>query len=350
MAQKVSIPVEVVFAPDWWYKHTGITFDRDFFFHPKRRVEDEQKMEKELYARWGRHGLGAHHDQPRPEIGAVHLACGYILADMMGCEVLYREADSPVVVCAHFDDMGQDFYEKAFRSKTYADFVSMVERLEQQFGYVTGNVNFAGILNIAIDLVGQDIFLEMYDNPEACKALFDNIYRAINRFTGYIESKTGTTSTSVNRSVRHQKDPIFLHSLCPLTMLSEDLYEEFLFPFDKKFSEEKKAYGIHYCGVDPHRFAPIFSTLPNLAFLDVGWGGDIPLIRKHLPNTFLNLRLSPAEIVGQTPGEITDTVHRLVKESANPELTGVCCINIDSTVKEEQIDAIFDAVNSLDSF
>jgi hypothetical protein len=43
-----KIPMDVVFSPEWWNKNTGITFDRDFFFHPKKRVESEQRMEQEL--------------------------------------------------------------------------------------------------------------------------------------------------------------------------------------------------------------------------------------------------------------------------------------------------------------
>ena len=26
------LPVDIVLAPEWWYEHTGICFDRDFFF------------------------------------------------------------------------------------------------------------------------------------------------------------------------------------------------------------------------------------------------------------------------------------------------------------------------------
>ena len=35
------LPVDIVLSPAWWYRHTGITFDEDFFFHPARRVEAE---------------------------------------------------------------------------------------------------------------------------------------------------------------------------------------------------------------------------------------------------------------------------------------------------------------------
>ena len=71
-----SLPVDIVLAPSWWYKHAGITFDRDFFFHPAYRVEAEQKMEQVLYDKWGQFGLGREKDQTKPEIGAVHLRCG----------------------------------------------------------------------------------------------------------------------------------------------------------------------------------------------------------------------------------------------------------------------------------
>lgn len=67
MDPQMRIPVDIVLAPEWWHKHTGITFDRDFFFHPLKRVESEQRMEKELYDRWGKYGLGAEKDKAKPE-------------------------------------------------------------------------------------------------------------------------------------------------------------------------------------------------------------------------------------------------------------------------------------------
>ena len=68
---------------------------------------------------------------------------------------------------------------------------------------------------------------------------------------------------------------------------------------------------------------------------------------RHLPRTFFNLRLDPVSLVRQTPAEIRETVTRLVRQSDNPWLTGVCCINMDHTVGDEQICAIFDTVNEL---
>ena len=73
-------------------------------------------------------------------------------------------------------------------------------------------------------------------------------------------------------------------------------------------------------------------------------------IRKYLPNTFLNIRLSPVEIARSGPDEVRETVIRLVRQSggsAGYRLTGICCINMDDTVKDKNVGAIFEARNEL---
>ena len=92
------IPAEIVFHPSWWYRHTGITFDEDFFYHPQKRVESERRMEQELYERFGLYGLGKDRGKDLPVIGAVHNAAGYILSEMLGCKVIYQEDSAPQVI------------------------------------------------------------------------------------------------------------------------------------------------------------------------------------------------------------------------------------------------------------
>jgi hypothetical protein len=343
MTENKTITVDIVLAPEWWNEHTGITFDRDFFFHPLKRVESEQQMEKELYERWGQYGLGAHKDTPRPEIGAVHLAAGFMLSEMLGCEVKYTENHPPAVIAANREHLEIDI-DAAFNSKVYKDFLNLTESLKSTYGYLTGDVNWGGVLNIAMDLRGDQIMMDLLMIPDAVKSYFNSIARVIEKFTDFVAAQTGTTSISVTRSVRHLPKPVFLHSECSHTMISSDDYEQFLMPIDARWSREKDYFGIHYCGIDPHRYAESFARLPKLDFLDLGWGGDIAHLRSFLPDTFFNIRLSPVELLNMTVGEIQATVAKLVSESGNPALTGVCCINMDDKVRDEQIDAIFKAV------
>jgi uroporphyrinogen-III decarboxylase len=337
------LPVEIVLHPSWWHKHAGITFDEDFFFHPLKRVESEQKMEKVLYERFGQYGLGKNHDQAKPEIGAVHNAAGFLLSEMLGCHVNYHEDSAPQVHPADAELIISP--EKAFTSPAFKRFSDMTDQLKTKFGYLTGDVNWGGLLNLALDHRGSTIFMDMFENPDAVSKYLANISQVIEKFVTGIQKETGSNSISVNRNVINIKKPVFLHSECSHTMISNDQYEDFLMQIDAAWSKKYRPFGIHYCGPDPHRYAESFAKLPYLDFLDLGWGGDVKELRKHLPNTFLNIRLNPVSIVDQTPDKIKETVTRLVKESANPYLTGVCCINMDDKVSDEQVKAIFEAVN-----
>jgi hypothetical protein len=341
------LPVEVVFSPSWWHANAGITFDRDFFFHPARRVEDEKKMEKLLFDKWGAYGLGADKEMQRPEIGAVHLASGFLLSEMFGCQVVYRESEPPAVVPLGLDRLDESIFESAFQSPAFSAFESMCDALQAEFGYLTGDVNWSGVLNIALDLRGQDIFLDLHDDPDSSRHFFQKIATTIRTLTDWVQSRTGSSSILVNRNVRHFSEPVFLHSECSNTMISIEDYERFLLPVDKEWSAQKRPFGVHHCGNDPHRFARSFSKIPGLAFLDVGWGGDGKVLRAHLPRTFFNMRMSPVEIVSQDPAGIRKVVTRLVEESNDPWLTGICCINMDDQIADANVDAIFDTVAEL---
>ena len=346
LKSKEILPVDIVLAPSWWFRHAGITFDRDFFFHPLRRVEVENQMERILYERWGEYGLGKDRRTERPEIGAVHLAAGYIISEMFGCEVRYTDDSPPQVIPANIDRL--EINEDApFRTKTYRDFVQLQALLIEKYNYLTGDVNWGGILNIALDLRGQQLFIDMMEQPENVHRFCRSIRNVIDRFVSQIESRTGSSSISVNRNLIHLNKPVFLHSECSHTMISEDLYRTFLFEYDRYWSSEKESFGIHYCGKDPHRFAAIYAELPQLDFLDVGWGGALKVLRRYLPDTFLNIRLSPVELVEQSHDQIEQNIRRCVADSVNPLLTGVCCINMDDRVSDDRISIIFETVGLL---
>jgi hypothetical protein len=340
------LPAEIVLHPSWWYRHEGITFDEDFFFHPARRVEVERKMEQVLYDRWGRYGLGADRGRDLPQVGPVHLAAGYLTSEMMGCPVDYGADTAPQVIACHAESL-QVARDAPFESSAFRRYEKLLDELKAKHGYLCGDVGWGGVLNTALDLRGQDFFFDMVDSPDEASRFAADIAAVIERFTQYIRQATGTTSISVNRNVRHFAAPVHLHSECSNVMISTDLYERFFLPIDAEWSRKYRPFGIHHCGKDPHRFAVSYAKLPHLDFLDVGWGGDVAQLRRHLPRTFLNIRLSPVEIVEQTPEEIRATVRRLVYESGNPYLTGVCCINMDDQARDEQVAAIFEEVELL---
>ena len=342
------LPVDIVLGPDWWHAHAGICFDRDFFFHPARRVQDERKMERILYERWGRWGLGEDRERDIPLVGATHLAAGFMLSEMLGCNVEYRQDAPPQVLPGGLDDLKID-EEAAFACDAMRRFERMTEALKSRFGRLAGDVNWGGALNIGMDLRGQDLLMDLLDQPLRAREFLRAIARVLERFAAGVERQTGSSSISVNRNVRHLPRPVFLHSECSHTMISVECYEQALLPIDIAWSRAHRPFGIHYCGADPHRFAASFARIPHLDFLDVGWGGDVAALRRALPDTFLNIRLSPVEIVSQSPEAIRSTIRQKVAQSADPYRTGICCINMDRRVGDQQVAAILESVAELRS-
>jgi hypothetical protein len=340
------LPVEIVFHPSWWYKHTGITFDADFFYHPLKRVESERRMEKELYERFGEFGVGENRDKDLPVIGAVHNAAGYLLSEILGCEIRYEADSAPQVICAGRDDYRVDV-KNAMRGAPGKRLNALIDQLKTKYGYVCGDINWGGVLNIAIDLHGESILLDMMLREEETQNYFSDIAAVIEQFTSFISSQTGSSSISVNRIVKHIKQPVFLHSECSHTMIPEDMYEKFLLPFDIKWSEKNRPFGIHYCGKDPHRFADSFAKIPYLDFLDVGWGGDVKVLREKLPHTFFSIRLDPVTINSISDADLEANIRRLIDESGDPALTGICCINLDGNTDDSKIRTIYRTVASI---
>ncbi len=340
MKANTKLPIEIVFHPSWWNKQAGLVFDEDFFYDPRRRVADERKMEQVLYERFGHWGLGADRTRDLPQIGAVHNAAGYLLSEMLGCEVRYRENAAPDVVSAHREGFSLDV-DAAFAGAPFKRLVALVESLKTRYGYVCGDVNWSGVLNLAMDIKGQNVLMDMLEAPDECRIYLNRIAAVVERFFSYVQSETGTSSISVNRQVIHFDQPIYLHSECSHTMISEANYREFLQPIDIRWANACRPFGIHHCGKDPHRFAACYAELPRLDFLDVGWGGDVRKLRAALPETFFNIRLNPVEINTYTDAQLEEIVTARVKASGDLYRTGICCINMDDTVEDERIDTLF---------
>ncbi|MCK4748756.1 MAG: hypothetical protein KAT15_17000, partial [Bacteroidales bacterium] len=190
VVQSEMLPVDIVFHPSWWNKHAGISFDEDFFYHPLKRVESEQKMEKALYDRFGKYRLGGDKDKELPIIGAVHNAAGFIISEMLGCKVEYIEDSAPQVIQSNNDELSIDPAE-AFNSRVFKNIMSLCDVLKGKYGYLQGDINWGGVLNTALDLYGEKLFLEFFEMPEAVQKYFIDISAVIERFLLFLSQETG---------------------------------------------------------------------------------------------------------------------------------------------------------------
>lgn len=338
------IPVEMVFNPNWWRQTAGISFDRSFFLDPQARIDNDVRMRRVLFERFGQMGLGEAEPQPRPIIGSAHVAGGFVIPALLGAEVWFEPDAAPQPLAMGWTPEQIERFEKPDFRLTWPmnDLIAQMDQLEAEWGYVVGDLNTDGALNAAYHLYGQSVYTDFYEAPERVRRLLGQISELIGDVAGYIHSRTGTYSVSVNRMAEHFAPSPFLHANCSVQMISPASYAEIQFPSEFRLAERLQPFGVHHCGSNLHRIAPEYARLPA-AYFEVGWGSDVAQSLAALPDAFMNLRLSPVRMLQQTPDALAADTEKLLGAAAAAGAlgrVGLCCINMDYGTPDENLFAM----------
>jgi uroporphyrinogen-III decarboxylase len=352
ITSKSFLPVEVVFHPSWWHRHYGITFREDFFFDPITRVACERAMRAALYDRLGDLGLGEATALPRPVIGPVNIAAGWLPSGVLGCEIRFFDDASPEVIPANMSDEQITALQppELETNPLFKKVISMMDVLQKHYGSLEGDVNWEGLQNVALNLRGQQLFVDYYENPILAQHLLEVVAATLRKITTYVRQRTGSTSIAVNRIVGAVDSRISLHPNCSVQMISPMMYHDFLLPHERELARELYPYGVHHCGVDAHKVAKEYAQVEGLEFLDVGWGSDVAACRAALPDAFFSLRLSPIRVATLSPEEVAADAERLLDASGPLSQAALCCINLDDTTPDENVRAIFQVAERYRSY
>jgi len=339
------IPIELVFNPNWWYHTADISFDKSFYFDSETRIRNDVIMRRVLYERFGELGLGEPDPQPRPIIGSQHVAGGFIIPALLGAEIWFEPDAAPQPLPLKLSVEQIEAFEKPDFHTTWPmnEFIEQMDTLEAEWGYVVGGMNTDGLLNAAYHLYGEQMFLDFYMAPDRVRQLLDIISELIVDLALYMRQRTGECSIPVNRMVAHVDPTMFFHANCSVQMISPKSYRDFHLEVEQRMAARIQPYGIHHCGDNLHKIAPVYAELP-LTMVDVGWGSDVTAVRHALPNVFLNLRLDPVRMLQATPQEIATDTQNLLQAAGPLENAGICCINMDYGTPDENIFAMLEVV------
>ena len=339
------LPVELVFNPNWWHQTAGICFDQSFYLDAQARIQNDVIMRRVLYQRYGELGLGEPNPEPRPVIGSLYVAGGFVIPALLGVEIWFAPDAAPQPLPMHLTPEQIDRLEKPDFRQTWPlnELIAQMDALEAEWDYLTGDLNTDGLLNAAYHLYGAELFADFYNNPRRVQRLLELIAELIIDVATYVRERTDTCSISVNRMVSHVDARLFLHANCSVPMISPRSYRAMQLPIEQQMAQRIQPFGIHHCGDNLQRYASAYAELP-LAFLDVGWGSDVAASRKALPDIFFNLRLSPVRMLTCTPQEIATDTESLLRAAGPLELAGVCCINMDYDTPDENIFAMYQVV------
>ena len=340
-----NIPIELVFNPNWWHQTAGICFDEAFYMDPATRVRDDMTMRRVLWERYGDLGLGEEAPQPRPVIGSLHVAGGFVIPALLGSQIRFASDAAPQPLPESISAAAIDAFEKPDWRTLWPmrELFTQMDDLEAEYGYVIGDFNTDGVLNAAYHFYGQDLFADFHLAPERVRRFLDIIGELIVDVALAVRERTGSCSISVNRMVEQVDRRMFYHANCSVQMISPASYRQLHLPVEQAMARRIQPYGIHHCGHNLHKVAPAYAELDPV-MVDVGWGSDVAAVAAALPNTFLNLRLSPIRMLRCTPQDVAADTESLLRSAGALERCGVCCINMDYGTPDDNIFAMAEVV------
>jgi hypothetical protein len=345
------LPLELIFNPNWWYHTAGISFDEKFYLDVETRIANDVTMRRVLHEGYGALGLGEADPQPRPIIGSMHVAGGFVIPALLGSPIRFEVNAAPQPEPLRLTMEQIEKFEKPDWQNLYPmkQIIAQMDELENRFGYVVGDLNTDGLLNAAYHFYGQGLFTDFYDAPDRARRLLELIGDLIAEVAECIHQRTGSFSIAVNRMVTHLEPTPFLHANCSVQMISPQSYRTMQLPVEQKIAARLQPFGIHHCGSHLHLVASEYAKL-SPAFVDVGWGSDVARVRQALPNAFLNLRLNPVRMLQCAPQEIAEDTERLLRAAGKLENVGVCCINMDHGTPDENIWAMYEVIEKYRRF
>jgi hypothetical protein len=304
-------------------------------------------MRQLLYERFGDLGLGQKDAPRRPIIGPILMGSGYIVQDILDCTVEYQADGNPWVLPRNLSEeetWALQVPEDIENTPAMRNLLSLMDRLETEFGYLQGDVPLHSVVNVAIDLRGQEYFIDLVENPDLVAHLHQVITHTIYEVGRRVKARTGHVSISINRTIASFNPGIFTIPNCSLQMISPKMYAAQFLEYDTWLGQQLPPLGFHHCGTNAHLFAPYYAQAGAI-YLDVGWGSDISACRTALPNAWLGLRMNPVKMLTSSPEEVSADVEMLLAAHGAPyDKVGVCCINMDYGTPDEAVRAMFNTV------
>jgi hypothetical protein len=338
------IPVEIILNPNWWHRNYGISFDKPFYLDKQQRIQNDLRMRQALYERFG---MGESNPQPRPIIGSQHVAGGFVMPALLGVPIRFLPDAAPWPVPM---DLSREaimaLQPPAVETTWPMDIIAaQMDELQKEYGYVVGDFNTAGILNTALELRGQPLFMDLLEDPELVQHLFNVVTETQARVGEFVKARTGTTSLAVNRSIVNVDPAIHVVGNCTVQMISPATYAKSISPFECALAERLRPYGIHHCGDNLQKFAEYYKK-SGAVFYDIGSGSDVAKCSELLPEAFLNLRMDPVRMLQESAETIRQDTRKLLTAAGRTSKVGVCCINMDYGTPDENILAMLEAAKS----
>jgi len=325
--QEAFLRPEIGFTPVWYAQRCHICFDQRWHGNVQYRQAALRTMHRELQQRFPGTNIG----QALTSEGSLDLLTG-----VFGCNVIAAVFGIPMVFNRHIWPVAQPIYLTSTQlealavpdlkqSSFFQGLMAQVDQIAEQQGPVTGFINWQGILNNALKLRGQQIFLDLLDKPALCHHVFACICETMIKGLRLLYEKQRSTGVDYHFATV---------SNCCVNMLSPDQYAEFILPHDIRIAREFACIGIHNCAWNADPYIEHYARVPHLGYIDMGLASDLARARDLIPNARRALMYTPMDLAHKSGEAIGRDIERIVDSYAPCDIV---IADIDRDVPDERV-------------
>lgn len=292
------------FLPSWFHSNYGVTYGKKIVFDPDYRVELHRYIDRTIYERF--HGLHIGSPDPQPQVWQPDFG-NAITAGAAGCEVIYPEDNYPWNLHLPMEKASQLTVPPDLREVfPYNEIASQVAYLNRKLGQDAKVYwNQRGVLNDACLIGGSDFLAEYGLDTPASRTLINYSYGML------------TSVTKADYEWFHITDWCMLAN-CTVMMVSPKTYESRLLAYDEEMYKLVTSQGrkltVHHCG-NFEKYAAVYRKLPEIHWLEIGWGSDFRLALEIFPEAILSYILSVVFVSTASRQEIRDKIMGILEDT-----------------------------------
>jgi hypothetical protein len=359
--------VSLGFTPKWYRDRLGTDFGEPWHHDPLYRYEQSVRIRRlleelfptvdnfKLRMRDGAAGSTFAADGSFcPECATISSVFGIMLvSSCYGIQLAYREDNWPDSAGGVHLDKGTltdliarglfDFSDPASIARslpgsgpTIRSLFSQMDEIARRWGPIHGYLNYQGILNIALKLRGNDIFMDFFDDPEFVESLFSHIARTIGDLSKTVQARQRASGFAID---------LLSLSNCVMNMVSPQQYEHFVLPLDQRLSSGYARFGVHTCNwvIDPYMDS--LRKLDRMDYIDTGTGSDLGRLKRLFPDTRRAVLYTPGEAESKSTDELYRDLEHIAREYAPCDIV---LADVETTMPDSRINDFLEMAQELE--
>jgi hypothetical protein len=324
------IRIQSSVSKGWLHTKGGFSFPERYYLDPLFRLEQDLLINRFVRDQFPRYAIYNMEDNlvQAPYVKDNHVLVGaiqpnMILAALLGAKFSFYEttdsdvAGRPLENIASKDELPKP--EMILEHELVKDLDRQIDEIKTMhpglrvippfFWDESGRATIHGIITTSLKLTGDNIMTLMMADPELAHAIHQWIVDSYIILIQHFAKSGNLTVTSVHVGE------------CAGTMISPDLYDEFVVPYISMLGERLGPIRLHSCGISDHLLEPA-SHISNLKVFDTGSGTSIARIRAIMGQDFEINIFPPTEVLrmGSPASMALDWLSRTLEENGGGPL------------------------------